>query len=236
MIQLYHASKVTSPPHPTPPVRQVVYRELEDVPVIIKASRPHQKSSLRATAPSFVPLARVASPDPFNGKEAPFDSRTLEYLQSTIEEAEELKFDDALESVDTIGDQATETEALTHPVDVLQPWNSAAAATSEEEVKAASVIQRVYQRTLSRRKGSAKAGLAATRASIYDTCLVEARKIEWPYKYYKLLFLGPLVHALLCLEVIHDFVLSLKSKTKKLFRNATYQELQDLGQRQTRLS
>jgi hypothetical protein len=58
--------------------------------------------------------------------------------------------------------------------------------------------------------------------------------MEWPNGiYYRLLFLGPLPHVLVCLSAAHSWAIDTKARNKKRLKVALHQELEDVGKRLT---
>lgn len=58
--------------------------------------------------------------------------------------------------------------------------------------------------------------------------------MEWPNGiYYRLLFLGPLPHVLVCLSAAHSWAIDTKARNKKRLKVASHQELEDVGKRLT---
>jgi hypothetical protein len=107
---------------------------------------------------------------------------------------------------------------------------------SEDERKAASVIQSAYARTLLRRHRAPKAGLLAARSRLYLACLHRAQNMAWKqYSYYRLLFLGPLPHILLCLEIALSTTITRKTAVKKRLLLNKHEEYEELGPKLTQL-
>jgi hypothetical protein len=231
MIELCHGSRITSPSSGVSRVRRVIHRELRELPSIINA----QEFRLNADVAPFIPTFTNASVV-IDGEEAPVDSGTPspeEHSLAADGEAEEPNADDTLENVEAVDERTLQAETFDRSVGDSLPWDCEDPVLSERRKKAARLIGAAYRHVLSRRKGLAKAGLAANRATLCDAYLTQARQMDWPNRYYRLLFQGPLVHALLCLEVVQKFSLSLKEKAKKRSLTAKYQELEEVGRQRT---
>jgi hypothetical protein len=230
MIQLCHESKNLNA---IPPVRVVIYGNVEDIPFRIRNLHPHLKSILRADAAPFVPVDRSVPPVTDEGKNVSYNAESVPTGDVFSEgvESEDLAAEDTTNDEEAFDNPAVEAVALSDPVDIPQ-----SVATSDTEIQAARIIASIYKRALSRRNGVAKSGLAASRAAIYDKCYAEDQKMDWPKRHYRLLFRGPLVHALLCLELINKHVHSLKVKTKKRLSVAVYEELEEVKKTQTELT
>jgi hypothetical protein len=60
--------------------------------------------------------------------------------------------------------------------------------------------------------------------------------MDWPHgRYYRMLFLGPLPHVLVCLSWVHSFLVGAKDKAKKRLNVAAHQELDDVMKKMTEL-
>ena len=232
MVQLCHESKTL---RVVPSVRKIVYRNVKDIPFHLRNPHLPLKSTLRADAIPFKPAARPIPLSTDNTKDTKDDVVHESISNSSPEEPD----DTAVPTVpneEEHEDKALEAAASSEFVDVPQAIDLASASPSDKELHAAQLIKSTYKRILSRRNGAAKRGLAASRAAIYDVCYAETQKMDWPNRTYRLLFLGPLVHALLCLDVVHADVASLKKGIKKRLHAAAYQELEELGKKQTKLT
>jgi hypothetical protein len=224
-------------------VRKVVYNNTNEIAFRVRNPHLPLKSNLRADATPFIPTSKSVLLSADNSKDTSADigeSTPAPLSESTPEpESDDLLVGSA--SNEDTNEEAHENKALEAAasaefVDVPHTVDPASGSPSDEEIQAARLIQATYRRVLSRRNGRAKAGLAASRTVIYEACCAEARKMEWPRKYYRLLFLGPLVHALLCLDVIQADVASQKKVVQKRMRVAVIQELDDLGKKYTELT
>ncbi|KAF5377280.1 hypothetical protein D9615_006447 [Tricholomella constricta] len=107
---------------------------------------------------------------------------------------------------------------------------------TDEERHAASIIQGAYKRALLRRRQVARTGLAALRSRKFSVCLEAAQSLAWNERSsYRLLFLGPLPHILLCLDIAHSAALTHKKKMKKHLLSDSHEKLESLGPRLTEL-
>ena len=210
LVQLYDESKKGNPPPQD--VHRVVYKSSPEVMGLLNNSKPVVISNLRPDAPVFVPKPRV------------------DQVSEEIEDAEpEQEIEEPeMDSTDIIG-AGTSIESIT--VTALPEANL---PPSEEQINATCVIQTAYRKLLRRRRKSTKSTLEATRASFFDACLEESLKMEWPNGiYYRLLFLGPLPHVLVCLSAAHSWAIDTKARNKKRLKVALHQELEDVGKRLT---
>jgi hypothetical protein len=205
MVQLYHGSYKGKPAHPD--VRRLVYTSNAEVMGLLNNSKPTVISNLRPDAPVFVPKPRVEEIEDAEPEQ----------------EIEEPEVDDT----DIVGAGSVESIAITAlPEANLLP--------SEEQIHAARVIQIAYRKLLRRRRKSTKSALEVSRASFFDACLEESLKMEWPNGiYYRLLFLGPLPHVLVCLSAAHSWAIDTKTRNKKKLKVALHQELENVGKRLT---
>ncbi|KAJ7451097.1 hypothetical protein FB451DRAFT_1566339 [Mycena latifolia] len=126
---------------------------------------------------------------------------------------------------------------------VAMPPALEAATRTDEEVRAAGVIQRAFKRAFvraGRRKAElAASGLVAGCAGFFATCCAEAAGTEWGAggaRTYRLRFLGPLPHLLLCLDVVHTHAQRQKKSVKKDLREATHEKLEALDKQLTQLT
>jgi len=106
-------------------------------------------------------------------------------------------------------------------------------APKQEEIQAVSIIQRAYRRWLSRRRAVSKQGLSSLRSHFFTLCLKESHEIVWTKSTYKRIFLGPLPHVLLCLNIAHENAQLEKTRIKKGLRDADHEHLEELGKRLT---
>jgi len=214
MVQLYHESNKGAAPPPPPPldVHRVMYKSIPEVIGLLNSSKPTVISNLRPDAPVFVPKPRVdQASEEIEGAEP----------EQEIEEPE-------VDNTDIIG-AGTSVESIT--VTALPEANL---PPSEEQIRATCVIQTAYRKLLRRRRKLTKSTLEASRASFFEACLEESLKMEWLNGiYYRLLFLGPLPHVLVCLSAAHSWTIDTKARNKKRLRVASHQELEDIGKRLT---
>jgi hypothetical protein len=186
--------------------------------------------SFNVNAPEFVPgihdrpapmessvdIAPAAMGD--TGAHEPVDQ--LEELGQGELDEEEFKFEPSADTGDTEALARSDARAQ----EIVPP--------SEQELKAASVILSVYRRT---RRGVSQDGLAAVRAMHFKAYTIQAKEMEWPYRYYRLLFLGPIPHLLVCLDTVLAHIRSSKNKLKKRLLVAQHEELEELSQQQTQV-
>ncbi|KAJ6498050.1 hypothetical protein C8R47DRAFT_317204 [Mycena vitilis] len=209
MVVLLHAERPR--PHPIRHVRQIVYRAPEEIPQLLGFSRSVLES---ATA-----------------QEAADGTETLpEEDDDALEEGP-----DTAEPDETLAEAEPLGEA--EPI-AMMPTLEAAKHTAEE-IQAASVIQqafrRVYRRAGSRKAEMAQSTYAAGCAGFFAMCLKEAADMDWPTREYRLRFLGPLPHLLLCLDVAHTAAQKQKKQVRKDLREAKHERLEALDKQLTQL-
>lgn len=218
LIQLYDDNK--KPRYKAPQgVRRVFFKTNEDVPRLLSdASTPSFLSSLRPDAPTFVPRARQnATPEAKDQRDNPGEFE-VDIEEPDVEHMDVLSSHNIVESI--------ASTAL--PVEHKPP--------SAEQIHAARVFQVAYRRAMSRRRKMVKTAAEASRASLFDACLAESKTMEWPHNYYRLLFLGPLPHILVCLGGVQSYAAGAKETAKKRWSMASHQELEDIGKRMTELT
>jgi len=116
------------------------------------------------------------------------------------------------------------------------PHVSEAEPPTEDEIRAARTIQGWYRRAQRRCQRGPSSNLFAVRSRFFAACLEAAQVITWSKEsLYRLLFLGPLPHILLCLDLAVAGSLAEKSMAKKELPSATHEMLDDVSSRLTRI-
>lgn len=106
-------------------------------------------------------------------------------------------------------------EDFSDETDVVDVISTQDRPPSEQEIAAASLIQRVYRKVLQRRLDGAQRGIAGPRAQIYASCAKEVSRLGGKSGRYLHLFLGPLPHILVCLEMVRIETIKQRVKTKR---------------------
>jgi hypothetical protein len=107
---------------------------------------------------------------------------------------------------------------------------------TETEMQAALRIQSAYRGMLLRRSRIATTGREPARRRFFEQCLTCTQDFGWKQNsYYRLLFLGPLPHLLLCLEISATAIAAQKTKAKKRLSSERHQALDDLSRELTKL-
>jgi hypothetical protein len=78
----------------------------------------------------------------------------------------------------------------------------------------------------SRHRQSRKTPLFVDRTRWFHQCLAVSQKSHWPHEY-RIVFLGPLPHILLCLARVKEYARGLKTISLKKFLESEGQELED---------
>ncbi len=201
MIQLLHKSKVPVNGHALRGVRQVVYDDLTNIPVLLD---PSTSTAISQTSELHIETSMQMGDD---------QAEEIEHLP----QAEAVR-DEGEDSVDAVDDT----------VDVIPIQDMTRPEPSEQEITAAIHIQRVYRRVLSRRRGIAKSGIAGLHAQIYSSCTKEVSRLGDNPGLYLRLFLGPLPHILVCLETVRADSLNHKKKTKDGLKGCSPDEIDAL--------
>ncbi|KAJ7451061.1 hypothetical protein FB451DRAFT_1284562 [Mycena latifolia] len=174
MVQLLHAPRPQSPA--IRGVRQIVYEKYEDIPRLLGASSSFASTNSAAHEHQTVPV--VSAPQAEQREDA----------------------DDAPEDGDIDADERLPDDVpLQMPV--LEP-----VARSEEELATAAKIRtailRAHQRVEQRKRGAGKSSLAAGLSEFFTQCRDESVTMDRPHRLYRVYFLGPLPHLLLCLDIV----------------------------------
>jgi hypothetical protein len=205
-------------------VRRVFYKAIEDVPRLLsEASVPSFLSSLHADAPAFVPR-QICEVDDERATEVP-NSEDPSAGAEVHEDIEEPEVDNT-----DIMNSTTVVETIANTA--LPDTNE---LPSEEKIQAAGVLM-AYRKVLIARRKSIKTVAQASRTTFFEACRVEASRMDWPHgRYYRMLFLGPLPHVLVCLRWVHSFLVAAKDKAKQRYNVAAHQELDDVMKKMTEL-
>ncbi|KAG7450801.1 uncharacterized protein BT62DRAFT_928080 [Guyanagaster necrorhizus] len=200
MIQLFHKSKAPVKAHALLGVRQVVYDDLTDIQVLLDPT-------LLGSSQTSEPLIEVST----------------QQEDGQVEETEHLPH------VETAPDESEDTiDATDGTVGVIPIQDMKRPDPSEQEITAATQIQRVYRRVLSRRRGVAKGGRAGLHAQLYASCTKEVSRLGDTPGLYLRLFLGPLPHILVCLEIVRVDSLNHKKRTKERLKGCNPDEMDAL--------
>lgn len=202
------------------PVRQlgsthvIVYDKVDDIP-----------SLLQADDPQLVGAQTAFSQDNRGGPVPPSHEVSSE-LQA-VDEADDEDGEPSSPEVDDDGiDHEIDLEAATRSAEAAQVYQPPPAPT-EEENAAASVFARAYRLLVARRRGMPKKGLAGARARFFTECRQQAQDISGPYRY---LYLGPLPHALVCVESIVNYAIEAKKKARMRLTVVQHEEYERVSE------
>ena len=209
MVQIWHESQNRTPRNS---IRRILYKNVADVPRLLDTTQPVLISNLRVDAPEFIPKPRL--PEVAIADEAE--------PEQEIEEPEE-------EDSEIIH-ASTSTDTIT--IAALPGTNE---PPSKELICAAVTFQTYYRKLLRLKlKATKRKPLDTCRTKCFEDCLKQSANIEWPNKsFYRLLFLGPLPHALTCLATAETWVYDNKKRNKDRFTKAKHEELEDVQKRLT---
>jgi hypothetical protein len=224
MVKIHDLRQVPTPPvRPEPGVRVILYTNEEDLPGLVGTQSAVEPTSASSGGLSPPPDEGIQNAHAIGDATGPTEAE-----QVGIEEDEhdgEFEADVFLPAEI----QSTMPSAMPQALELIAP--------SEDELRAASIIQQAYKRTLSRRRHMSKTGMLAARRRFFAICFERSQEIAWKENsYYRLLFLGPLPHILLCLDVTQAAILSQKAVTKKCLLQNKHEELDDLGPKLTQLA
>ena len=191
------AKQLTGTVHPIRGIRIVLYEKQSDVVAIVNGEEIEAvpKSKLRAEAEPFIPVSVLKA-------------------RSIVPESDE---DEDEDQDDPVGEETAEDTGIDHTVDLDVVARTIDAARVEqvlelptaEELAAARCIAKQYYRRQLRRQPLPKKGLAEARARAFLSCLKISAGMARPYR---MLFLGPFPHALVCLEKLNAYLINAKKR------------------------
>jgi hypothetical protein len=104
---------------------------------------------------------------------------------------------------------------------------------SQEEERCARYIQVQYRRYL-RAKQISGTSQDAARKIYFEQCSKQALNMHFHHRFYRMLFLGPLAHALLCVDRAQQSIFAAKKKAKSHLLDMKHEYLEDIRARQTK--
>jgi hypothetical protein len=206
LVKLEHISRRRN--HPPGWARTVSYQFAAQIPEIMRSGSGHLPSSLNPDAAAFVPR------------------RVTSAINPDVEESgNRVDNDDAQHTTEV------DVEAISRAV----PSDAVPVAEySEKQREAILRISLAYQRLRSKRQAESKGGVTATRNILFKDCLTKLPTLNFPRPYYRLLFLGPLPHILLCLAAAHNYARNSKSDVRRRMQDAKHEEYEELMDNQTK--
>ena len=186
---------------------------------IVQAKRPPKKQTKPVDIGSLVNWAKVeTAPQPkstLRAEAAPF---TPAWFFMADVNAEEDDNEEDYYYADDSAAQKEEDAGIDPNIDLdTARVEQTFAPPSPEEIAAAKCIASMYQQLLSHRRSMSKKDLPAARFRWFVACQGLSEDMDTPYR---LLFLGPFPHALVCLEKLSAHAISAKKKAYLRFRNA----------------
>jgi hypothetical protein len=247
MVQLLWEARMRGPLFAAPGVRHIVYVDLEKIPLLLVAPRsvpyPMTKPKIQTPAQDHTNHhpAHDATSGPAHPTETDRQSNAPTQVSHTISVDLGLADSEAMEEIEEqISTDQLDVDATVASETAVHSMDSARAddpddsvfAHSNDQIVAACAIQAMYRRHVLRRESVRKA-LSEARSRFFIDCWVESEKMEWPHRHYRLLFLGPLPHLLLCLERANTSAFDFKMKVKRRLTMAKHTELEDVQMKMT---
>ncbi|EPQ61193.1 hypothetical protein GLOTRDRAFT_135727 [Gloeophyllum trabeum ATCC 11539] len=186
--------------------------------------------------------------DPSNVRRVPFKTiKDIPYLITVGSHSKKARTSGV--SLDTTGTSDQEL-SLSLPREDIQPDHIEESAEdhigtdsavpvllhSEEQMRAAQIIQSSYRRFQRRQRSRSHPGLQGIRLRFWEECCKYSESIPETNRRYRHLYLGPLVHILVCLELVHSFASISKEKAKKKWKEAQHEDLEDAGELLTKIN
>ncbi|OSX68101.1 hypothetical protein POSPLADRAFT_1128861 [Postia placenta MAD-698-R-SB12] len=228
MIQIHEASRTSGQLPTFPNVRHIVYNTIDEIPILLASGATSlPKAELRRDATPF-PQSHEANETQVNGMMIP--------AVSTAPSPDDV-YTAGDEDIDTedVGAEDMKPEEEFDGADVVisaedSQMNAVSMQPSEQELKAALTLLTVYRayvlrRTRREQERSMKA-IHALRRRVIASFHIASKDMEWPHRYYRMLFLGPIPHAVICLELLHAHLAEAKSSAKKRLNIAIHHDLE----------
>ncbi|KAJ7356587.1 hypothetical protein DFH08DRAFT_1075732 [Mycena albidolilacea] len=206
MVQIVHTAR--DQPRPVEGVRQIVYEQMADIPRLL--GYPQWMISTRAGShgpqeADVVPTMSAATTDAANN--APNDEEA---------EADERLPEDA-------------------PIDM--PSIAEPEPRSEEELLAGAKIYKMilwaHRRVEQRKQGADKSALTSGLLEFFAECRGRSLVMGQPHRLYRVYFLGPLPHLLLCLDIAHTRAQEEMEGIQSEFKGADHKSYEDLDRKRT---
>ncbi|KIM81679.1 hypothetical protein PILCRDRAFT_485798 [Piloderma croceum F 1598] len=230
MFQLLWEAKMRGSLFAAPGVRHIVYVDLEKIPLLLVTPRsvpyPTTKPKIQTAAQDHTshhpahdapsgpvrPAIPTETDRQFNAPTQVSHTISVDLGLADSEAVEEIEEQISTDQLDV--DAMVVSKTAVHSMDSARA-DDAAFAHSKNQITAACVIQAMYRRHVLRRESGVKKALSEARSHFFIDCWVESKKMEWPHRHYRLLFLGPLPHLLLCLERANTSASDFKMKVKR---------------------
>ncbi|TBU21885.1 hypothetical protein BD311DRAFT_811916 [Dichomitus squalens] len=196
-------------------VRRILYDRLEDIPWLLRTDGSGAASiGLRADAPSFVPAVAARST-----------------VQPEEEDPEEPPAEDGENDVP---EQVVDVEHVAQAIDADYA-TAAPTAPTAKDIAAATTIAEAYQRYIAKKRVKRRSS-EETRRRIFATFSAQAGKMDWPHRYYRMLFLGPIPHLYMAVESLKNHLYEARNTARKRFVVAKHLELESMQLSLTQLT
>ncbi|TBU23105.1 hypothetical protein BD311DRAFT_674657 [Dichomitus squalens] len=198
-------------------VRHIVYNRLEDIPRLLRT-----EGSIAGSADHVgteaIPIAPPAAPQ---------ENAELENNEdpATAEDDEE----------DT-AEQAVDAEHVAQAIDSDYTAAAPTAPTAEEIIAATTIAEAYRQHILRKEKRVKRKSSEEVRRRIFESFLAEAERMEWPHRYYRMLFLGPIPHLYIVVESMKNHLHEARSSERKRFNIVRHLELEKVQSALTQLN
>ncbi|KAJ7801958.1 hypothetical protein B0H14DRAFT_3782099 [Mycena olivaceomarginata] len=185
-------------------VRQIRYTNIEDIPRLLGAS----SLAVLTSSPSYA-------------------DESTDALQTETQQG----VNDAPDDGDAAADQRL-PEAVPALPSIPEP-----VARSKEELAAAATLRKVilhaHRRVEHRKQATGKSSLAAGLSEFFAECRSESATMDRAHRLYRIHFLGPLPHLLLCLDIVHTQAQKEAKQIRKDLLVAEHEVLEQLDQKLT---
>jgi len=243
LVCLYHKDKMQGPLPPIRGVRLVPFQTTEEIPNLLSYNSldalslgfrwPERATPLRPTqtCSSNYPAAR--RPNAHQGTRTELrhpawhQARRPMNLGGGQNDITQSKADGGSEGVQV--DNGDESDAKKLEVDYHVEEQTPVCAMDiplrdEIQLEAARKILSAYRH--SRHRRSPRTPLFVDRTRWFRRCLAVSQKSHWPHEY-RIVFLGPLPHILLCLARVEAYARELRTISRKKLLESKGQELED---------
>ncbi|KAG1738629.1 uncharacterized protein EDB91DRAFT_1347576 [Suillus paluster] len=219
LVHLVH--KMTPQPTRISSVRQLLYDKPSEIPYLLSSHTVAAQSTPRVEVATFV--SRIQRPE----DDVEIHQDQKENLEPTPQESdgEEAEGEEDI-SVDVDTEATDDIENMEQAVASLDAVLDESLRSNRLSEEQESKIQNVYRRYL---RHFSSPALDAETEAIFMTCLKETQSSGWSPGGYRLLFLGPLPHVLVCLERGITLTYAAKEKAKRLLNKESHEKLEELG-------
>ena len=198
LIQLKDSTRTKELTHSIRGVRFVQYNDPSDIIPVMNGEevKSPPKSKLRPEAAPFIP-ARSREPEV-----------NIDDEEDDEEDDDDDEPTEAQQEEDAGIDHSVDLDAVAQKVDAARVEQVFAPPT-EDEIRAARLISSFYRRSRSHKQDKPKKGLPVVRYRWFIACQAKSPDMR---RFYRLLFLGPLPHALVCAEKLDEYSNDVRKK------------------------